>query len=77
MDHIPKQPEVGKPTCELRQLPELTQEQLVKVVEITYSTINRRENDCTQPCLLALSQVVNSNTKELLKKYFPEFPEEE
>ncbi len=78
------QPLAGNLIRELRQLAQLTQEQLAGVLGVAYGTINRWENGRVQPSPLALRQIrgvldelrdspeeaVREGSEKLLCKYF-------
>ncbi len=70
-----KQPQVGKLIREMRSHVGLTQEQLALHLGVTYSTMNRWENQRGKPSPLAAQKIeamlkqMGDRGRELLKKY--------
>ncbi len=71
-----KQPEIGELIRDFRLLTGLTQEQFAAYLGVTYGTVNRWENERSQPSPMAMDKIDQKlgewgeQGKELLQKYF-------
>jgi DNA-binding transcriptional regulator YiaG len=72
---VVKQPEIGGLIREFRLLTKLTQEQFAAYLGVTYATVNRWENERSQPSPIAMQLIqqkigeVGEQGQELLGKY--------